>query len=304
MLSSQDEARHIIPIRNSYHTVQELELRETRVDSLINNSGFLLIDEPDTMGMPSLESLQRFKAGLKDALYITERLSDLGASLPSHQMRDDDSIEPKPLLAVDSGPASSPSDEAGILAHTAQLAAQFRQMEALRDLQAAHLRALPSRDLAWAVTLAAGASKGYARYSSELLKNDPAMADARVMAFKEVLLRGGPFVLWAFTRGGGSLGGFVRRAVWQVAEEVLFFEGGVEVGGQRMPDGLHMTAMGELRRRLVERRRGEAAAEGVAFDEDEVDSRDVWGEINGVVGAEVGWSGWRGYAAVVHPCHE
>lgn len=320
VLTSQNEERRIVPVRNSFATVQELELRRVRMDSLLSNSGFLLIDEPKTMRMPSLDVLQKFKVGLKDALYITERLSDFVADSSPHQTNDNvDRRESQ--AAPDSSPNGNnttvndhsgaelglgpfASDDAEIFAYNAQLATQFRQMEALRGLQAVYLRALPSRDLAWVLTLAAGASKGYARYSYELLKNDPAMADARVMAFKEVLLRGGPFFLWAFMRGTGSLGSFVRRAIWQVAEEVLFFEENVEIGGQRVPDGLHMTIMGELRRRLVEARCAQAGAEGLVFDDEGFGSSDVWKEVNAIVGREVGWSGWKGYAAVIHPRYE
>lgn len=316
MLASRNEERYVIPIRNSFSTVRELHRRGARMDSILNSSGFLLVDEPKTLGMPSREVLERFKVGLRDALYMTDRLADF-ATEPSLYASLTQSEESEPRRSpphADAGGGDNydddsmpfASDDAEVSAYNAQLAQHLRQMHHLRDLQIAHIRSLPTRDLAWLLTLGMGASRGYRRYSWELLKHDPGMGAARSMAFKEVLFRSGVFFLWGFMRGTGSLAGFIRAMIWQVAEEVIFFEEGVEIEGERMPDGLHMTALGELGRRVVEARKREAAEEGSVFDEEAftTTSQPLWEEVNHIVGREIGWTDWRGYEAVQHPVDE
>lgn len=291
VLTSQNEERCIIPIRNSFATVRELELRRMRMHSLIDNCGFLLVDKPQTMGMPSLEVLERFKAGLREALYVTECLSDLEThpSLLKYQTGEvADEINPHGAYL-------------GFGAHIAQTERQFQQIKALRDLQAAHLRKLPSRDLAWLLTLGQGAVKGYERYSWESLKNDRFMLFERMTAFTELTFCGGLFFLWAYVRGTGSLGSFACKAINGVANEVKLFEQNAYFGGQEKPVGLHRTIMKELRERLVKIRRARAAEDGLDFNEEDVDSIEVWKETHDFIGREIGWKGWKSYHAVVSP---
>lgn len=309
MLASRNEERCAIPIQNSFSTVRELHRRMVRMDSILNSSGFLLIDEPKTLGMPSYEILERFKVGLRDALHVTDRLADFATEPSLYTVTNGEAAPQSPTADAGDGDLTTPfasDDDAEVRAYNAQLAQQFRQMHHLRDLQIAHICALPTRDLAWLLTLGMGASRGYRRYSWELLKHDPGMGAARSMAFKEVLFRSGVFFLWGFMRGTGSLASFIRAMIWQVAEEVMFFEEGVEIEGQRMPDGLHMTVLGELGRRVVEARKREAAEKGSVFNEQAftATSQPLWQEVNHIVGREIGWTDWKGYEAIQHPVDE
>ncbi|CAN8099227.1 unnamed protein product [Discula destructiva] len=309
VLSSEDEQRCTILVRNSFATLRELERRSQRCDSLLNRGAFLLTSEPEILGMTQ-ESLEKFKAGLQHAFWLADQLADLAT-----------------CFTITETPPSSPNTNAA-LNNTLSLDTDYRQQRAttaLRHAQIAHLRKLPSRALAWLVTLAAGASKGYARYSTRLLVVDPAMADARVMAFKEVLLRhGGSLVVWGFMRGTGTLAQFVKQAVAQCAEEVLFFEeSGQQViptfgdeddeadgeedvpysdGVMRVPAGLHMSIIQELNRRIALSKRNEAEEKGEMWFDDEVETSEVWEEVNKLVAQEVACPGWRGYGAVKYPC--
>lgn len=306
VLSSEDEARCAIPIRNSFATVRELQRRANRCDSLLNRGAFLLTSEPEILGMTQA-SLEKFKAGLQHAFHLADQLADIATKFspipgPNH---------PVALTQTPYAPFPSPVGRPRAATTT------------LRHAQIAHLRMLPSRGLAWLVTLAAGASKGYQRYSARLLETDPAMADARVMAFKEVLLRyGGSLVVWGFMRGTGSLAGFVKQAVAHCAEEVLFFEeggqvsvsfaeneieggdGSVDGGVMNVPAGLHMTLMKELARRIELSKRAEAEDKGDVWDEEQVDTSEVWDEVHKLVAQEVGCQSWRGYAAIKYPYPE
>lgn len=246
------------------------------------------------------ESLGKFKAGLRDGIYLADQLADLATQHPI----------PEPTKQP-----ASPSDSAIDLLTTDLIAPGLnpaltqrrRAHMALRRAQVAHLHSRPSRELAWLLTLAAGGGRGYARYSARLLENDPALADARIMAFKEVLLRhGGSLVLWGFMRGLGTLGAFVKHAVAQCAEEVLFFEESAQVFAEdgeedgEMPSGLHMCIMEELNRRMTEERRAEAAEKGELWSGD-VDTREVWEAVHALVGKEVGSETWSGYGAIKYP---
>lgn len=319
VLTSRDETRCVVPVRNSFATVQELRRRAVRMDSILNHSGFLLVDEPKTMGLPSAEVLTRFKNGLREALFLTDRMSDMETGLLLERINAGENGRRKPQTSAfidintpDIDPSDAvthlsvahlTNDDDEIHAYNERIAQQFRQLALLRNLQTAYLRAQPTRALAWLLTLTSGAARGYMRYSAALLRHDPGMATHRVLAFKELLLRKGLFFVWGFVRGTGSLGSSVRAAVWQVAEEVLFFEEDYEVGGETMPTGLHMAIMGELRVRLLEERRVAAAEEGEVLDlnEDDVENREVFEMVNGTVAKEIGWEGWRGYHAVDHP---
>lgn len=326
VLSSEDEQRCTIPVRNSFATVCELDRREHRCDSLLNRGSFLLTSEPDILGMTE-ESLEKFKAGLQYAFRLADSLADLatyftvlGGPQPPTSLAPN-GLAPFPLTDNTVLPTSSPSRSRPSNDAVRQ---QYLAATALRHAQIHYLRQLPSRGLAWLVTLAMGASKGYARYSAKLLQTDPALADARVMAFKEVLLRhGGSLLVWGFMRGTGTLAQFVKTAVAQCAEEVLFFE----VNGQAAaglwqhqhdgaaddlgngvvdaePAGLHMTIMQELNRRIQRIKKFEAEEKGEVWDGEEVGPLEVWEEVNKLVAQEVGCGGWRGYHAIKYPVRD
>lgn len=300
VLSSEDEERCTILERNTFATVKELERRKFRIDSLLNRCGFLLTSDPKILGMTTA-CLDKFKAGLRDAIYLADALADLATQ---HPMRTYNEQDPRPaysaigLLTTDVHMTTFDS-----------MTQRHRVQMALRRSQIAHIRSQPSRDLAWLLTLAAGGSKGFARYSARLLESDPAMADARIMAFKEVLLRhGGSMVLWGFMRGSKTLGTFVQQAVGQCAEEVMFFEQNApplaekeeEAEDEDMPGGLHMSIMEELNHRMAEEKRAKAAEKGESFD-GEVHTMEVWQAVDALVGKEIGCETWRGYAAVRIP---
>ncbi|KAJ4394657.1 hypothetical protein N0V93_003876 [Gnomoniopsis smithogilvyi] len=300
LLSSEDEQRCTILERNTFATVREIARRKCRIDSLLNRCGFLLTGDTTMLGMTS-NCLDKFKVGLCDAIYLADQLADLATQYPIHK------YTKQVPSAMDSAIGLSTTDS-----HTTtfdSLAHRRRAQTDLRRAQVAHLRSRTSRELAWLLTLAAGGSKGFARYSARLLESDPAMADARMMAFKEVLLRhGGSMVLWGFMRGSKTLGTFVQQAVGECAQEVMFFEHHAhsfpetdeKEEDEEMPGGLHMCVMAELNQRIVEEKRAKAAAKGESFA-GEVYSREVWEAVHTLVGKEIGCETWRGYAAVRYP---
>lgn len=306
VLSSEDEQRCTILERNTFATVQELKRREWRIDSLLDRCGFLLTSDPKILGMTS-ECLEKFKTGLRDAIYLADEVADLATQ---HHIPD---VIKQTQSLVSSSIGLTMTDS-----HNTTTFGSLKQRRctqaALRRAQIAHLRSRTSRDLAWLVTLAAGGSKGFARYSARLLESDPAMADARIMAFKEVLLRhGGSMVLWGFLRDSKTLGTFVRQAVGQCAVEVLFFEENLHLPTQteedldenegkdeEMPGGLHMCIMEELNRRMVEEKTARASEKGELFD-GIVNSWEVWEAIDALVGKEVGCETWKGYGAIRYP---
>lgn len=315
LLRSQNEEREVISARESFATVREVNRRQKRIESLVNPGGFMLIDDPKTMGVPSSDSLEKFRAGLQRALEVTDRIADWATdpSLDALSQEDENPqqqiVPPISLLDRDN-PVHNTQDnaqagffaqyDADLRAFNARYPQRMKQLTALRNLQIEYLRSLPSRDLAWLITLTQGASRGYARWSAELLENDPSMAHARIMAFKEVLLRTGSLLLHGFIRGQGSLLSHVKMSIWEAAKEVMFFE----EGGTGLPDGLHMTVMEELRIRLVAEHRETAEKEGLLFDEEDVQPGDVGDHLNGIIAKEVGWSEWKGYPAAKHPFFE
>lgn len=255
-----------------------------------------------------IESLKKFKAGLRDAIYLADELADLATlhSIPKHTRQ-------MPHL-FHSAIGLTTTDSYDTTSFGTLKQRRCAQL-ALRRAQGAHIRSRTSRDLAWLVTLAAGGSKGFARYSARLLESDPAMADARIMAFKEVLLRyGGSMVLWSFLRGSKTLGTFVRQAVGECAVEVLFFEENLHLptqtaaegsdedqdAGEDMPGGLHMCIMEELNQRIVKEKTARASQKGEFFD-GIVNTWEVWQAVDALVGKEVGYEIWKGYGAIRYP---
>lgn len=290
--------------------------------SILNNSGFLFTDAPKVLSMDT-NSLEKLKAGLKHAMYTADRIADLEAdpglinkhsvntktndvvTTGSQQLQtDEEKVEPQHQGDADWG--NSPFDAADNDPEHGFIDPQFEHQiyaqVAVRELQYELLCSLSTRDLAWLLTLADGASKGYSRYNAKQLQaGDPGMMLNKVMAFKEVLLRQGSFFLWGFVRGNGDMSSFVRTCISQCAEEIMFYESGV-LGD--MPKGLHMTIMKELTQRMVQVEMAKEPEERVKVDPEEFGPLEVWGEINKIVGEEIGCKGWEGYQNIDYPTWE
>lgn len=172
VLSSEDERRCRVTGRLSFVTIQEMDLRERRMRSILDNSGFLLTDDPKTLGL-TVHCLVRFKAGLKRALYITDRLADLETRpevlhvqnkitrrLSSLQVGGDSVGS-----AVDENDLDKTEafDEDVMLQHDAEVEAQHSAIMVHRNLQFEMIHELATLDIAWLLTLGEGATKGCTR---------------------------------------------------------------------------------------------------------------------------------------------
>lgn len=149
-----------------------MDLRERRMVSILENSGFLLTDDPKTLGM-SGGPLTRFKAGLKRSLYITDRLADLETRpevqhvqskitrrLSSLQVGGDSvggGVSENDLDKVEA------FDEDVMLQHDAEVEAQHSAIMVHRNLQFEMIHGLSTLDIAWLLTLGEGAIKGCTR---------------------------------------------------------------------------------------------------------------------------------------------
>jgi hypothetical protein len=156
----------------SFATIQEMDLRERRMRSILDNSGFLLTDSPKTLGL-TVGSLVTFKAGLKRALYITDRLADLETRpevldvqnkitrrLSSLQVGGDsvgDAVDENDLDKTEA------FDEDVMLQHDAEVEAQHSAVMVNRNLQFEMINELSTLDIAWLLTLGEGATKGCRR---------------------------------------------------------------------------------------------------------------------------------------------
>lgn len=172
VLSSEDERRYRVTERLSFATIQEMDLRERRMRSILDNSGFLLTDSPKTLGL-NVGPLVTFKAGLKRALYITDRFADLENQpevlhvqnkitrrLSSLQVGGDSvggAVDGNDLDKIEG------FDEDVMLQHDAEVEAQHSAIMVLRDLQFEMIHELSTLDIAWLLTLGEGATKGCRR---------------------------------------------------------------------------------------------------------------------------------------------
>lgn len=172
VLSSEDERRCRITEKYSFSTIQEMDLRERRMNSIIDNSGFLLTDDIKPLGMTG-DSLARFKAGLKRGLYITDRFADLETRpevqhvqskitrrLSSLQVGGDSvggAVNENDLDKIEA------FDEDVMLQHDAEVEAQHSAVMVHRNLQFDMIHELATLDLAWLLTLGEGATKGCMR---------------------------------------------------------------------------------------------------------------------------------------------
>lgn len=172
VLSSEDERRCRITEKYSFGTIQEMELRERRMVSILDNSGFLLTDDIKILGLTS-DSLMRFKGGLKRGLYITDRLADLETRPEVRHVQNNITRRLSSLqVGGDSvGGAVNENDsdkseafgEDVMLQHDAEVGAQHSAVMVHRNLQFEMIHELPTLDLAWLMTLGEGATKGCTR---------------------------------------------------------------------------------------------------------------------------------------------
>lgn len=172
VLSSEDERRCRIAGKDSFATIQEMDLRERRMSSILDNSGFLLTDDTKSLGMTD-DSLAKFKAGLKRALYITDRLADLETRPEVQQVQNNFTRRLSSLqVGGDSvGGAVNENDldkieafdDEVMLQHDAEFEAQHSAVMVHRNLQFDMIHELATLDLAWLLTLGEGAIKGCTR---------------------------------------------------------------------------------------------------------------------------------------------
>ncbi|KAI7783006.1 hypothetical protein LA080_012601 [Diaporthe eres] len=306
VLSSEDERRCRITEKYSFPTIQEMDLRERRMNSILDNSGFLLTDDTKPLGM-ACDSLARFKAGLKRSLYITDRLADLETRpevqhiqsritrrLSSLQVGGDSvggAVNENDLDKIEA------FDEDVMLQHDAEVEAQHSAVMVHRNLQFEMIQQLATLDLAWLLTLGEGAIKGCTRYFENMFLSDPAGTQYKVVAFKEELLRKGSFILWAFVRGVGSMDAFAKNSLKQTGEEIMGFE-----IGQHQNCGLSSILHQEMRQRVLE----EIQRKDPLFDDDDEDEEQpsparVMAEAHRMIGKEIGCKNWHGYSSIVYP---
>lgn len=312
--------RLVIAERNSFATVQELQRRERRISSLLDNGGFFLTDADSPLRL-NRPALQKMKDGLAHAMRLTDRLADtdgckeiiekLGLPVPKYK---DDLAKSWRMLYKVNRSTGSPIPGTDLLRTCMFLA--YNKQEAI-------IEELPTRDLAWLVTLADGAAMGFKRYTMGKYKdaNNRAVAN---MAFQEMILRDGSSVLWAFVRGDRNDCGYIEERLIQCGCEIIWWEDGGSVartasGAKFLPDGLHMTIMQELRRRFIreaieERERLQAEKAGQENDDDSEDGNsdfdpedfravDAWSRVNEIIKKEIGAEQWLGYMNVEWP-HE
>lgn len=147
-------------------------MRERRMMSILDNSGFLLTDDAKTLGLPG-HSLVKFKSGLKRALYITDRFADLETQQEVLHVQNEMS---RRLSSLQVGGDSiggvivendldkiEAFDEEVMLQHDAEVLAQHSSIMVHRHLQFEMIRGLETIDIAWLLTLGEGAIKGCTR---------------------------------------------------------------------------------------------------------------------------------------------
>lgn len=206
----------------SFAGIREFEIRSRRMDALVSG-GFLDTDVPERLNLTPAQ-LGELRYRFKRALYATDELGDLG------------------LAVLESGPSVGQDGADEDVTHPADYART-------RAAQVLHIRSMPTLDLVSLAFLLQAAQCGYLRYRirGSAHPADPAEVAAASVAFKEAILRRGSLVLYGFVRGSwrehklAEVGMLLARAemrLWEARET-------------SMPDGLHMTLLGEMGRRLV-----------------------------------------------------
>lgn len=310
--SLQHGMRCLVMERNSFATIQELQRRERRISSLLSRGGFWLTSAHSPLQL-SRPALEKFKEGLTDALRLTDRLADADGCKAiveqSSQMACQCLSKTSFVLSWRmehgvSGGTSSPVPQNHAVRNGLFLA---------YNKQKAIIETLPTRDLAWLLTLADGAAKGFERYTKRKYKDPDARALAN-LAFQEMMLRDGSSALWAFVRGDKSEANYVHTRLAQCGSEIVWWEAGgnsarTPSGGRLMPDGLHMTIMQELRRRFLEeairewesREQTDDSNDSDSFDCDQFGAGETWTRVNEMIQKEIGAKEWRGYSGLQWP---
>ncbi|ROW10938.1 hypothetical protein VMCG_01264 [Cytospora schulzeri] len=292
LLTSRDEKRYVIPKRNSFVTVRELELREMRMNSILDHGGFLLTPCPEFLGLTSA-SLDKFKAGLKRAMYMADRLADVAADPEITRAREDVKARLESLRIDATG---SMSDEDIAARRDADYEVYVELAKALRTKQAAIIRDLSTIDLAFLLTLGEGAMIGWQRYMAKYATSDPNFYN-KMDAFGELVFREGCFAVWAFVRGTGSMLAFVNTAVTVVAEQIWRYE----LGFDQSDAGLTMAVHKELKQRLQDAKE-EDDDDDPCFDEVDPDNPLAVKEwAHKLVGGQIGCDEWKGYYAIEYP---
>ncbi|EOO03397.1 hypothetical protein UCRPA7_1089 [Phaeoacremonium minimum UCRPA7] len=186
--------------------------------------------------------MDKFKQGVKRALYITDLLADTVAHYP------------KMLEGAEAN------------------GKRFRNtkiMAKIRFQQIRIIRCLPTRDLAFLLALTTMAGRGYARYQGPKLETEPDGWD-KVISFQEMILRHGSYSLWGFVRGPIEITNRVQDYIlngvddireWECAQHFIYHDedGAYEATSLDDSDtswmvdslpGLHLTLMREFRARL------------------------------------------------------
>lgn len=295
--TSIDEQRCVILKNNSLHAVQELELRERRIHSILNHGGFLLTTKPESLGMTS-KSLEEFKLGLKRAVHMADHLADIAVDPEILRIGAENAarVAAMPLDGTGMGSLLPIDEDTLEAAADAQRAAE-RDARAelttlLRTKQALVIGGLSDLDLAFLLTACEGAACGWKRYMRRYAQADSSFPE-KTEAFAELLLREGSLVLWAFVRGTGGLYAYVWKAVNIVADQVWKFNSGLEDQGDNRLSKALVKELGE--RLLKEKKEGGGSVNPTEVDDPLVVKR--WA--HRLVGGKIGCDGWKGYDGLV-----
>ncbi|KAK7745056.1 hypothetical protein SLS53_003291 [Cytospora paraplurivora] len=294
ILTSNNEKRVPVPDKQSLAAIKELELRELRMTSLLDRGGFLLTNDTETLGLSSA-SLEKFKDGLRRAMYLADRLADTIAEPEITHTRDVLSDRLASLqLDHNAGPIS---DEDLAALRDAEYQAHVELTKALRGKQRGIIHDLTDLDLALLLTLCEAAVTGWQRYMARNASVDVRFY-SKMEAFGELVLReGASFTIWAFVRGTGSLLAHINRAIGSVAEEMWWRGVGFIQDGD---EGLCSAVLEELRERFLELR---STDESDLEDDDEAEQLDAdelmlvkqWA--HELVAEAIGCDAWKGYCA-------
>ncbi|KUI62922.1 hypothetical protein VP1G_10051 [Cytospora mali] len=286
LMTSKDEERSVIFKKNSFATVQELELRERRMNSILNHGGFLLTNSTKSLGLTT-DSLDKLKAGLKRAMYITDCLADVTAD---PEILDLMIKMARRVAALRRDGLDTESDEDIAALRDAEAETRAEVTKAIRAKQSTIIMGLSTLDLAFLLTLGEGAMVGWQRYMAKYATSDVRFYN-KMDAFGELILRWGCFILWGFVRGTGKLLSHIKDSITVVAEKIWRYE----MGFDQTDNGLSMTVYKELKERVLEAKH----KDDECFDDAELDSPVVvkqWA--HELVGKEIGCKEWKGYYAL------
>lgn len=195
--SSDDQHQRAIVGKNSFATVKEMELRNARINSIVDNGGFFLTARPELLKLDG-QSLPVFRNGIKLAMHIVDRLSDIKSDAFILHMRDV-RFSQFYSLEFDTSTGEGRAVEEDARCHMFQ-----SHMAILRARQAVVLRACSDLDLAWAITLFEGAMAGWHRRTCLQVRSD-ALFKLKKYACGQNVLHYGSFFIWALVRGSGEI---------------------------------------------------------------------------------------------------